>query len=269
VTEFSAAAVRSTHVLEMADDRVIKRFRSWSRGEHQWEWQALTTLAEFAPGLAPVPLDAALDADPPSITMTRLPGEPLAGQTVTSLHLDALAAALNQLHKCLPPRALARVRPQPWLAVGAMSRLRHRTAGMRDLPDGEPVVRAAFGAAARWIDQAAEPAEPLTFVFGQNDSNLANFLWDGSRVRLVDFEDSGLSDRASELACLAEHISTWRESGIDADDLLGRFDLTAAESARVRFWRRGYAIFWLHLVHKRPGPVAAKQAERVLTLLGT
>ena len=87
-------------------------------------------------------------------------------------------------------------------------------------------------------------------------------------MRILDFEDSGRTDRAAELACLAEHIGTWRESGISADDLLARFELTAAEHARVRFWRRGYAAFWLHLVHKRPGPVAAEQAAHVLALLG-
>jgi hypothetical protein len=82
--------VRSTHVLEIADGQVIKRFRSWDRGEHQREWRALNVLAEFAPGLAPVPLSADLDAVPPAITMTRLPGEPLASQPITARHLDAV-----------------------------------------------------------------------------------------------------------------------------------------------------------------------------------
>jgi hypothetical protein len=59
----------------------------------------------------------------------------------------------------------------------------------------------------------------------------------------------------------------WHEAGIDADDILGRFDLTATESARVRFFRRGFAIFWLYILGKRPGPVAGRQAERVLSLL--
>jgi Ser/Thr protein kinase RdoA (MazF antagonist) len=269
MTRNSAMTVRSTHVLELADGHVIKRFRSWDRGEHQREWQALNVLAGVAPGLAPVPLVAELDADPPVIAMSRLPGEPLAAQPITARHLDALAAAINYLHTCVPSGALARVQPLPWLVDGAMNRLRSRTAGMRRRQDGEPVVRAAFSAAARWLSQAAEPAEPGTAVFGQGDAYLGNFLWDGSRVRLVDFEDSGRSDRACELACLTEHIGTWNEAGIDAGDILGRFDLTAAESARVLFFRRGFAIFWLYLVHERPGPVAARQAGRVLSLLGS
>lgn len=261
-------SVRSTHGLEMADSQVVKRFRSWDRGEHQREWQALNVLAEFAPGLAPVPLSADLDADPPTVTMTRLPGEPLAAKPVTGLHLDALAATLDYLHTCVPADALARLRPHAWLAEGAVPRLRSRTAGMRDSPDGEPVVRAAFAAAARWLDQAAEPGEPPAAVFGQGDGYLGNFLWDGSRLRVVDFEDSGRSDRAFELACMTEHIGTWLEADIGADNLLGRFALTAAESARVLFFRRGFAVFWLHLVHNRPGPAPARQAERVLSLLG-
>ena len=118
----------------MADGHVIKRFRSWNRGEHQREWQALNVLAEFAPGLAPVPLSADLDADPPAITMTRLPGEPLASQPITARHLDAVTSTLDRLHTCVPPGALAHIQPQPWLAEGATSRLRSRTAGMRYHP---------------------------------------------------------------------------------------------------------------------------------------
>lgn len=260
---------RSTHALETADGHVIKRFRSWARGEHRREWQALNMLAEFAPDLAPVPLSADLDADPPSITMTRLPGRPLADQPITARHLDALATTLSFLHTCVPSDALAHVQPQPWLAGGAAKRVRSRTAGMRHPADGEPIVQAAFSAAARWLDDVAEPAEPLTAVFGQGDSYLGNFLWDGSRLRVVDFEDSGRSDRAFELACLTEHIGMWNEAGIEADEILGRFDLTAAESARVLFYRRGFAVFWLYLVHKRPGLVAGQQAEHLLSLLGS
>jgi hypothetical protein len=48
-----------------------------------------------------------------------------------------------------------------------------------------------------------------------------------------------------------------------------RLGLTAAESARVLFFRRELAVNWLHIVHKRPGPVAGQQAERVLSLLGS
>ncbi|MEV4893701.1 hypothetical protein AB0K48_30385 [Nonomuraea sp. NPDC055795] len=43
----------ATHDVVIGADEVIKRFRSWERGEPQREWTALTLLAEHAPGLAP------------------------------------------------------------------------------------------------------------------------------------------------------------------------------------------------------------------------
>ncbi|HMG61980.1 MAG TPA: aminoglycoside phosphotransferase family protein, partial [Streptosporangiaceae bacterium] len=58
---------------------VIKRFRSWDRGEHAREWTALTLLVEHAPGLAPIPVRVGLTADPPVIEMSRLPGVPIGG----------------------------------------------------------------------------------------------------------------------------------------------------------------------------------------------
>jgi hypothetical protein len=75
----------------MADGHVVKRFRSWDRCEPEREWRALNVLAEFARGLAPAPLSADLEAAPPAIMMTLLPGDPLAARPVTGRHLDALA----------------------------------------------------------------------------------------------------------------------------------------------------------------------------------
>jgi thiamine kinase-like enzyme len=112
--------------------------------------------------------------------------------------------------------------------------------------------------AARWLERVAEPAEPLIAVFGHGDSYPGNSLWEGSRLRVVDFEDSGRSDRAFELANLTEHIGMWHEANIGADAILGRFDLTAAESARALFFRRVFAIFWLYLVQDRPGLRASR-----------
>jgi hypothetical protein len=260
---------RSTHSVEMTDDQVVKRFRSWDRGEHRREWHALCLLAEFAPGLAPVPLDADLDADPPVIRMTRVPGEPLADRAILPQHLDAIAVAMNRLHTSVPPDALAGLPPQPWLAEGATNRMRVLAASARVEPDDEPIVKDAFSAALRWHAQLTEPVDSPPPVFGQSDGNLANLLWDGERVRIVDFEDSGRSDRAFELASLTEHLSVWHDAGLDARTVLDRFDLTAAESARILLFRRGFAFFWLRLVRGRPGPVPARQAERLLNLLAT
>ena len=263
-------ARHSTHLIELVDGHVVKRFRSWSRGEQQREWQALNLLAEFAPGLGPAPLGADLDANPPLIQMTRVPGEPLAGRPILPHHLDAITTTVNRLHACVPPDALARVPPHPWLAEGMTNHLRS-LASTPHPPHEDPRIRVAFAAALHWLNLAPEPAEPLTPVFGQGDSNPANFLWDGKRLRLVDFEDSGRNDRAFELAGLTEHVSVWYEAGIEAAVLLDRFELTAAESARVLFYRQGFSVFWLFLLRNRAAsePVLLRQAGHLLDLLAT
>ena len=51
------AGVWSTHRVELLPDRVVKRYRHWDEREHEREWQALTLLQTYAPGLAPAPLD--------------------------------------------------------------------------------------------------------------------------------------------------------------------------------------------------------------------
>jgi Ser/Thr protein kinase RdoA (MazF antagonist) len=235
----------ATHDISVGKHEVVKRFRSWARDEHRREWHALTMLAAYAPGLAPAPLGADLDSVPPYVRMSRVPGCSLAGQIVTAACLDAVAAAIERLHAAVPAEALAAVRPQRWLAAGAISRLESYAAVRR--PDhADRVVRSAFDAAVHWLACAAEPdPDALTSVFGQGDGNLANYLWDGQRVRLVDFEDSGRSDRAFELAAFAEHLSVWQDAGVDTDALLARFEFTPAQRARILFFRRCFGFFWL------------------------
>jgi thiamine kinase-like enzyme len=96
----------------------------------------------------------------------------------------------------------------------------------------------------------------------------------GTQVRIVDFEDSGPSDRAFELAVLVEHISAWADAGLSADVFLALFDLTAAEQVRVRAYRRLSALFWLMLLlpgspahHRNPPGTLERQAARLLLLL--
>lgn len=110
-------------------------------------------------------------------------------------------------------------------------------------------------------------------VFGQRDGNLANCLWDDRRVRLVDFEDSGRSDLAFELAELVEHLSGI-DARLDVDALLGRFDLTPAERQRLLGFRRLEALTWFLMLQpggaayeRNPPESLHRQAIRLLDLL--
>src|SRR5262249_26335995 len=95
----------TTHEVCIDHDRglVVKRFRSWERGEPARDWAALTLLDEFAPGLAPFPVRGHLDGDPPAIVMSWLPGAQLgAAAPLSAAQTDALALALERLWQSVP-----------------------------------------------------------------------------------------------------------------------------------------------------------------------
>jgi thiamine kinase-like enzyme len=105
-------------------------------------------------------------------------------------------------------------------------------------------------------------------VLGHGDADLTNFLWDGELVRIVDFEGAGISDRAFELAMLVEHVSAWRDGGLDGDRFIDDFGLSVSEQARLADWRRLAALFWLLRLRSRGDPrVLQGQAQRLLALL--
>jgi Ser/Thr protein kinase RdoA (MazF antagonist) len=266
----------STHDVRLDPGRgvVVKRFRPCRRREPEREWVALRLLADVAPGLAPAPLRADLCADPATIEMSFLPGVPLAGARSTPAQLAALAAALEQLWRCALPRDRfpGDAPPNP---AALTDHVRSMLATRPDLGD-DPAVQRSLAAAVAWIE-GTDPGRCLAehrLILGQGDPNFANFLWDGERIRLVDFEDCGPSDRGFELAILVEHLSAWSDTRLDADTFLALFDLTPAERDRVRTCRRLAALFWLILL--RPGGSASarnpprtlqRQAGRLLELL--
>ena len=129
---------------------------------------------------------------------------------------------------------------------------------------------------AEWLASAPfDSMDDAEVILGQGDPNLANFLWDGTEIRIVDFEDSGPSSRAFELAILVEHVSAWSDSRLDPDAFAALFDLTNIEMAMLREFRRLAALFWLITLRRRGEAhrrdhdhVLTRQAERLLALLG-
>ena len=262
--------------IDRARGLVVKRFRSTDRGEPVREWTALSLLARFAPGLAPAPVSADLNSDCPVVTMSLLPGTELGAAPVTPTQMGALASALERLWRSVPSidgEYPAAVMPKP---IAFTRQVRQMMAAIPALSE-DPVVVRAHTAGGSWLQRAAlerqsRPGHPT--VLGHGDPYLANYLWDGSRVRLVDFEDSGPSDRAFELAILIEHISAWSDARLDADDFLAMFDLTRAEEARVQDFRRLAALYWLLMLRpggpsstRNPPGTLEHQADRLLRLL--
>jgi len=254
---------------------VVKHYIRHARGEPAREWRALRLLAEHAPGLAPEPLRADLHGAPPVVEMSLLPGEPLGGVVLTLEQESALARALGQLWQSVPVDHVLAVSGE----LANEAQLVHEVSELASArPDVafDPLIEAAYAIGLDWLAWAVsvtgDPAGRQP-VFGLGDADLANFLWDGGRIRIVDFEDSGLSDRAFELAMLVEHISAWLGAGLDADQFCERFDLTLAERVRLVDCRRLAALHWLLLLQpgsadseRNPPDALIRQAERLLTL---
>ena len=253
-------SISVTHHLSTEEDVLVKRYASWDRGEHRREWTILSALHTAVPELVPQPVRSALDESPPWLSMTVLPGSPLSG-ALSNAQLDALEAALRSMWSVpadsLPPRRFDPASAFPEL--GERFAASARPAGVA----GE-----AFDAAVSFLAATALQFDGGPAIVGHGDPNLANYLWDGVRVRVVDFEDAGRSDVAYELATLVEHLSA---RSVDAVAFCARFDVDAG---RLRAARALWASFWLQLL--LPGGPAARrnppgtldaQAHRLLDLL--
>jgi hypothetical protein len=251
----------STHDLAwLSGGRLRKRYTDWERGEHHREWMILQALSPNVPDLVPQPLEADLDAVPPWIEMSTVPGEPLSG-SLTAQQLDALEATLRRVWSVpvvdLPPRRFHPAEARSVVGSGLAAAAR---------PSG--FAGKAYDVCTEFL--AGPVPELHATVVGQGDANLANYLWDGETVRLVDFEDGGASEVAYELGFIVEHLAG-RET--DWTPLLDRF-AGEVNPARLRDARLTSAAHWLLLL--LPGGPAARrnppgtlqaQAERILTQL--
>ena len=111
-----ALGLSTTHDVVFQDGNVVKRFRGRSQAGARREWQALSLLARYAPGLAPEPVSERLVSDPPIVRMSVVPGRPLGPGSVSEIQLDALVAAVDRLHHALPDPVLGRMQDAGILA---------------------------------------------------------------------------------------------------------------------------------------------------------
>ena len=253
---------------------MVKRYRQWAEQEHEREWRALTLLQAYAPGLSPVPLE--LDTTSPTLVMSRVPGTVLRGSVVEPAQISALAAAYTALHHGVPPEVAAALPLRTWHQRQCVEYIGRRYPELAASALDPEITRAAAEGMA-WLNATAScwAAEPdLPPVLGQADGNLANFLWDGARIAIVDFEESGRSDIPFELAEVAEHVS-WVDTGFPAEDFLSRFPLTDDELGRLTECRRLLALLWLTTLclagphdGRNPPDTPLRQARRLRALLG-
>jgi aminoglycoside phosphotransferase (APT) family kinase protein len=268
----TAVPGQTTHHVEIGPDTVTKTYVSWDRGEPDREWDGLTLLAEHAPGLAPVPLSRGLRAGAPAVVMSRLPGVGFHPGPLSAVETLALGAALRRLYG-VPAAVLTGLPERVWGPSACLGLLR----GWADEPhDAPPEAAAALAAARSWLadparDRRAAVEDP---VLGLADGNLANVLFDGTSCRLVDFEDSGVSDPAYEVADLLEHVSVRLPRVLDPEALVRAVGLTDTQVRRCAEYRTRFAVFWLLMLlpdgrahHRNPPGALADQAAHLQHLL--
>jgi Ser/Thr protein kinase RdoA (MazF antagonist) len=199
----------STHGLTIGEHEVRKEYVADHEAEAEREWAILTLLAEHAPGFAPRPIRRD-DGATPVIVMERLRGEPLAPRPLTAARTEALGASLRRLYD-VPVEAVvaAGIGPRRYGAREHVPVLVEWLGDDHDLGEcRDPVLVAeALDAARAYVAAPALP-EPRLSALGIADLNPANVLVHGRTVRLVDFEDGGLSDPAYELADHVEHLGS-------------------------------------------------------------
>ena len=266
----------STHAVTLGDSEVRKEFVADHEAQADREWLCLTLLAEHAPGLAPRPLRREDDATP-VIVMERLPGRALDPQPLDARRTAALGAALRRLYD-VPVEAVrdAGIGPRRY---GAREHVRVMQDWLADDVDlGEcrdaSLVREALMAARAYLADPPLP-EPRETALGIADLNPANVMWDGQMVRLLDFEDGGLSDPAYELADHVEHLGSRLPGVYDAGALGAAVGLDAEARDRMAAYRPLWATFWLAMLlpgntawRRNPPGTTEGQAAHFLALAG-
>lgn len=267
--------VQTTHELRIEGDRVTKRYRRWDRGEPDREHAALSLLHRHAPGLGPEPLE--LDrGEPPTLTMTRVPGRALGAERLSPAQVAAYARALRRLHGAVPVAEATALGVRRSGPAELLEALRTWAEGLRAVTGGAGVDQ-VVDEARDWLagPEADAMSGPLPEqVFSLADGNLGNVLWDGAECRFVDFEDAGLSDPAYEVADAVEHLTAWLDGLVPADLLVAEMGFTTEQKRRLGAYRRLLAVFWLLMLlpgspgHARNPPGSLeRQADRVRTLL--
>lgn len=212
------------------------------------EWRALTLLSRRGKPTVPEPVWRSERPERPAIVMTYADGASLGSDPLAPPQLDALAGALTDVY-AITPDAVAESFPDVVTPAPVMVTRVHRTwAELQATTDPEVAAdrHDLFVAWRRWYS-GPEPQRliaPTARAFGRGDPSLANLLWDGTRLTLLDFEYSGWTDPAFELADLVEHTQSRATPDHTWDQLIERFDLDPAARERHHAARRLMCLFW-------------------------
>ena len=167
----------------------VKIYRVDDRCRAEREWLSLGFLSGHQVQSAPVPLWADPDPGQPAIGMTFLPGRPFPETGDRQDPLRALAAVQRQYTELPLPRELGTLERID-SASHYIRRITNVWAPAVSIHPRDALTGDLLQILGQWEDSgdAAVLAEPARRVFSRGDSNLLNWLWDGTSIRAVDYE---------------------------------------------------------------------------------
>jgi aminoglycoside phosphotransferase (APT) family kinase protein len=235
----------------------IKVYKVDERRRPEREWHALTLLAAHDVSSVPRPLWRADNADSPAVGMTFVTGTAITDEARD--HHEASLAGLietwRHIHAVRVEGPLA-----DFVRIDSAAHYVERITDIwaKQLADHrtDPLTPRLEALLDHWSNsgdrQILAESQPPTFSRG--DANLLNWLHEPAtgKTACVDFEFSGTSDTAFDVADLVEHISgrtftddVWNE----VVDVLGGGE--AAFTRRFRAAQRTCALRWLAVLWKQ------------------
>ncbi|MEU0465385.1 aminoglycoside phosphotransferase family protein [Amycolatopsis sp. NPDC006131] len=246
----------------------LKVYRKTDKDRVAREWHGLNHVAGL--GLAPQPLWRDDHPDHPALGMSFVPGQPIPELANPELVLPQVAAVTRAI-QALPVSEPLASWPRVDSIVHYIARLTDIWPRQLAADEGDAYTEKLRALLDRW--EAGGDVDLLrrraTAVFSRGDANLLNWLCENDRLRVVDFEFSGWSDRAVDAADHIEHISarqvpdsTWRTL---EDDLgVNRQNRSRFAAARRTIALRWLAVLWRRRDEREPEFLA--QLDRVCAL---
>ena len=224
----------------------LKIYRVDRRQRAGTEWHALIWLWRHGYYFAPQPLHHYADAGQPAVVMEFIEGRWLGKRRLSRVQLDSLVEAHQGLYRVTPDSSDTQFRPSKGNSRVMVPRVAGGEWGA-DPRRGDALAKEAYALWQTWRkgDDPALLLEPAPQVLSRGDPNLANCCWGRQRLRVVDFEYCGWSDRAVDLADLVEHVQSRGTPDEDWEWFVEQFQMSCKERWRFQAARRLFALYWL------------------------
>lgn len=218
----------------------LKQPKSSNHHEENWELVlrrevgGMCTLIDQVPDLCPCPLS--WNTFPSWLLMELLPGSHLGNVALTASQLVELGVAYKALYQITPTTLGERLWAIDWDIRFLVEWMWDHLPMLANAGHEDEAAAEAASLMGDWLD-SDDPAYFLEasdcVVFTRGDQNMANAMWDGKRIRFVDFEYCGWNDLPRDLSLVTDHVQSYATSIEDWNTFLAQFDLTSAQCRRL------------------------------------